>query len=47
MHPNHMIQITLNAFASRYAGRRDDQLEFMKHIVHVVRQLPDSIPPAD
>jgi hypothetical protein len=58
MHPKHMIQLTANTFArhgrhgdqdgqlSRYAGRRDDQLEFMKHIVDVVRQLPDSFPPA-
>ena len=46
MLPNQTIQLTPKAFASRHAGHCDDQLEFMKRIVDVVRQLPDSLPPS-
>ena len=40
MHLNQTIQLTPKAFATRYAGHCDDQLEFMKHIVDVA--LPDA-----
>jgi len=42
----HSMQLTSKAFVSQLAGRRDDQLEFIKYVVDIVRQLPDSLPPA-